>query len=93
MTTIEERLREESFPFPDSTLSGDSQLVISFTDAIRIAKEYATEMCKRQREICANSSFKIHELGLADILPEREREQMNKIIGRMITAQLATEEE
>ena len=66
---------------------------INITDAIKIAKEYATEMCKRQREICADSSFKIHKLGLADILPEREREQMNKIIGRMITAPLATEEE
>jgi len=51
---LEERMKEKSFAAPIDAQMYKWRETILLEDAIRIAKEYAEEMCKKQREISVN---------------------------------------
>jgi hypothetical protein len=61
------------------------------SDAIRIANQYAEEMCKKQREICSNAAFVTRQKELVIMLPDAQIATMNRIIDRIKTAPLAIE--
>ena len=58
---------------------------------IYIAQEYAEECCKHQRVICADVAFTIKQKGLDGILPDNEKQIMDRILNRITNAPLATE--
>ncbi len=55
-------------------------------------KYYASSMCKRQREICADNAFIVDKFDLAEIMDEGQKEAMLRLKSRIKSAQLATEE-
>ena len=69
---LAERMKKESF---ESDLGTEPEIMklVKLSDAIRIAEEHATEMCRKQREICAEAyqdkSFEneFHEILMYDI--------------------------
>lgn len=76
------------------TGSGNSRTItpiedlILISDALEIAQSYASEMCKRQREICVIA----HRFAVIDMFPEEQWEVLSNINKRIGSSPLATEE-
>ena len=58
--------------------------VVRLSDAL----EYASSMCKRQREICVIA----HRFAVVDMFPEKQWEALSNINKRIGSSPLATEE-
>lgn len=85
---LEEKLRSKKLKHPSQCGSVDE--VITIYDAIKIAKEYAEDCCKRQREICASELSKTI---LDDGLTLKDINLVGiKAINNVKSAPLATEE-
>ena len=91
---LESRMREKSKEYELGYLIGTVKQYergVKLSDALQIAREYAEEYCKKQREICAEVAFTIKQKGLDGILPDNEKQIMDRILNRINNAPLATE--
>jgi len=64
---LESRMREKSREchiLTDGLQHERIELRLSLSDALAIAKEYAEECCKKQREICATEADKTKVMGI-----------------------------
>jgi len=91
---LESRMREKSYQGKTQIATNmPDRPYILVSDALQIAREYAEEMCKKQREICGEVAFTIKQKGLDGILPDNEKQIMDRILNRINNAPLATDNE